>query len=58
MCTEKELHPGCFAGKYLKTFKAVIFPKQQWTDAPETSNSLFLEQQWTPLDEIVDIIEK
>ena len=38
MCTEKELHPGCFTGKYLKTFKAVIFPKQQWTDAPETSN--------------------
>ena len=58
MCFEKELHPGCFAGKYVKAFKAVIFPKHQWTDALEISNSLFLEHKWTPLNEIVDIVEK
>ena len=53
MCTEKELHSGCFAGTYAKTFKAAIFPKHQRTDALESSNSLFLEHQWTLLDELI-----
>ena len=35
-----------FAGMYAEIFGEVIFSKHQWTDASESSNSLFLEHQW------------
>ena len=49
----KRTPPWMFLRKVCKVCRNVwssYFFKIEWTDASESSNSLFLEHQWTPLD--------
>ena len=46
----KRIPPWIFCWEYAEIFEAVIFSKHQQSDASESSNSLFQEHQWKPLD--------